>query len=288
VNTQSGGPPPIPSGSGNQIPEKKQTILALVLAGAIVALVFVSLILCLVLWKLGFFGASRTAAEPASSNVQISSRTPGLGTTPVLRIQSKSGNVLAGKDLVIAGSENVLNGDGYLMVSDSPGLTIQGPITVSAWFKARSFDKAMTIASRAQNGPPWSYPFVSWLVRVNTDTVLEGNVGDKRSYADPGWKVPPLLPDRWYHIAMVYDGAAVALFLDGQACQTRVSGNPNFARNINNVPGRQVFIGADQSEAPVGDLFNGMIDDVSIFNEGLSPQEIQGLFRNGAQKHSAQ
>jgi len=256
-------------GSGSVPPKleeyqlKRRMVLFAVALGIIIA---ASVILALLWW--------RTRAIVPSKN--------GL----VLHIQSTDLNVLnRTSQLLIQSAADVYRGDGYLAVSDSAQLRLQGAITVSAWFKARSFEKAMTVAGRAYNGPPWQYPFLSWLIRINTNSVIEGDVGDGRSYSPAGWLLESLQPDRWYHVAMTYDGNMKALFLNGIQQNTLASGSQAYSRAIANLPGKPIIIGADESENPIGDVLDGSIDDVRLFNRALPETEIHTLFKERARKY---
>src|SRR6188508_3423244 len=122
-------PPPLNGHDG----EKRRTLLFVVIAAvAILALVFVTAVLALVLWKAGFF-ASRSPSVVHIENTE--SKSPASSSAPVLHIRSKSLNVLDGKSLVLESTGEVRSEEGYLVISDSETLRLQGPITVSAWFK---------------------------------------------------------------------------------------------------------------------------------------------------------
>jgi hypothetical protein len=142
----------------------------------------------------------------------------------------------------------------------------------------------MTIAGRAQNGPPWHYPFLSWLVRINTESLLEIDVGHAQNYTPSGWNIPPLQPNQWHFVTMTYDGRVKRLYLNGALITSLASGSPNSQPGIHYIPGRAILIGADESEAPVGDRFQGMIDDLRIYDRALSAVEVQGVFQEGARR----
>ncbi|MBC7790386.1 MAG: LamG domain-containing protein, partial [Anaerolineae bacterium] len=198
--------------------------------------------------------------------------------------RSESRNVLDGKPLEVETASAVQQtGNGYLVVRDSRELRITGPLTVSAWFQAAgNMDRGMTIASRALNGPPWTFPFSSWLLRVNDATHLEGSLSDGRTYYPSTWSVS-LEPGQWYHAVLTYDGDRKKMFLNGVMQQRLASGVLN-TPGIGNVPGRSILIGADESESP-GDLFEGAIDDVRVFNRGLPDEEVQSLFAEGSKRY---
>ena len=266
-------PPPLP----DRATDSRQKVLNVILAALIVVFAIVSSILAFVMWKIG-----STAPPPVTERV---SPAPASATAPVLQVQSQRFNILRGEQLVIAGSGavEIRNGD-HLAISDAASLHPPDSITVSAWFNARSYKRPMTVAGRAQNGPPWRYPFLSWLVRINTDSLVEIDVGHEQNYTPSGWNVPPLQPDEWNFVALTYDGRIKKLFLNGSLITSLASGSPNSQGAIRYVPGRFILIGADESEAPVGDRFDGAIDDVRLYDRALSAEEVQGVFQEGKRR----
>jgi hypothetical protein len=257
-----------PTPTRERVSAKNAKLLMLGLAGAILLLIVVAAIVAVVLWRLGFFTSTVGLVLPLQE------------TNLILHVQDKNLNVIEAKSLVTAPPQDVQKGEGYLIIRDSERLRITGAITVSAWFNARSFDKAMAVAGRAQNEAPWRYPFVSWLIRINTVSVIEADVGDGRNYSPSGFVVPELVPGQWHHVAMTYDGATKRLFLNGVA-----SGSQGYAGGIGNTAGRPILIGADESEAPAGDIFDGSIDDIRLFDTALPESDIQSLFQEGARRY---
>lgn len=270
-------PPPLP----RRAPDARQRALHIILIAAVVVLVLVSIVFALVLWKFSFSDRATTQDTPSPERVF----TPTVAADAlVLHVQSSAFNVLRGERLTITGAGNIEVRDGHLAVRDAESLRPQDAITVAAWFNARSYDQPMTVAGRAQNGPPWQYPFLSWLVRINTDSLIEIDVGHSQNYTPSGWNVPPLQPGQWHCVAMTFDGRVKKLFLNGTHITSINSGSPNSQPSIHYTPGRAILIGADESEAPVGDRFQGMIDDVRIYDRALSAEEVQRVFQEGAQR----
>ena len=272
-------PPPLPG----RAPDARQRALHIILIAAIVVLVLVSIVFALVLWKVSFNPRATTQATPPPERVFTS-----LVATDslVLQLQSRTFNILRGENLSVIGSGAVETRDGYLAVRDAASLRVPDALTVSAWCNARSYDQPMTVAGRAQNGPPWQYPFLSWLVRINTDSIIEIDVGHPQSYSPSGWNVPPLQPDQWYFLAMTCDGQTKKLFLNGALITSLATGSPNSQPGVHSTPGRSILIGADESEPPVGDRFHGAIDDVRMYDRALSAEEVQRLFQEGARRLS--
>ena len=78
---------------------------------------------------------------------------------------------------------------------------------------------------------------------------------------------PDVIPvNAWTHLASTYDGANIRLFVNG----TQVAGvAATGSIAVNTLP---VWIGANN---PNGEYFNGVIDEVRIYNRALSVTEIQ-------------
>lgn len=78
----------------------------------------------------------------------------------------------------------------------------------------------------------------------------------------------------WHHVAAVYDGANVTLYVDG-------SSDGSVAKTGNlTTSSRNVRIGARHTTS-MGEYFTGIIDDVRIYNKALSASEIQQIHDNG-------
>ena len=84
---------------------------------------------------------------------------------------------------------------------------------------------------------------------------------------------------QWHHLAGTFDGAQQKLYVDGMLQKARPSWNGDVAPNA-----YDLTIGANRSN-PDGSLgevdasFNGMMDDVMMFNRALSADEVQALFK---------
>jgi len=80
-----------------------------------------------------------------------------------------------------------------------------------------------------------------------------------------GWEV-----DKWHHIALVYDGSDVLVYLDGDLVVRRANApvdNINFQANF-----PQIYLG---TESPTFRYFGGVLDEVRIWNYALSEAQIK-------------
>lgn len=79
----------------------------------------------------------------------------------------------------------------------------------------------------------------------------------------------------WTHVAGVYDGVNVRLYIDG------VGETPTPATGSISTNAFPLTIGANH-ETSAGDLWSGEIDELAIYNRGLSATEIAAIFEAGA------
>jgi hypothetical protein len=84
-------------------------------------------------------------------------------------------------------------------------------------------------------------------------------------------------PGRWQHIAGVYSGDHIRLYVNGEL-RSETEAN---CMTLTQPPDNRLFIGTKAPEAPDGDWWDGHIDEVAIFDVALNKEEIgtvmQGL-----------
>jgi hypothetical protein len=86
--------------------------------------------------------------------------------------------------------------------------------------------------------------------------------------------------ERWHHLVGVFSGGTATVYLDGVAgTQTaNIGGN---LQNAGPAPDR-VLIGGTRSGSVASFNFNGLIDEVAIYNYALPPARIQAHFNAGS------
>ena len=141
-----------------------------------------------------------------------------------------------------------------------------GGVTVAAWINVSQFDRPwQAIVSKGDN---------AWRIQRN-------NEADTLEFACTGLDIPggndygslfgtrAITPGRWHHVAGVYDGSRMSLYVDG------VLDASQQATGIVNTNDVRVQIGANTD---MQDRFwNGMIDEVRLYNYGLDAGAIAGL-----------
>ncbi len=160
------------------------------------------------------------------------------------------------------------DGDGdYVEIGRESNFDIADQITVSAWIKVNQFDKEWQ-AVIAKGDSAWR------IQRNQNNNSLE--------FACSGLKIPSGAPwgnlygeknvndGQWHHIAGVYDGSKMYLYVDG----TVDTSQPASGRiNTNDQP---VYIGENSENT--GRYWEGLIDDVRIYNYALSEDEITEIY----------
>lgn len=178
------------------------------------------------------------------------------------------------------GQALTLNGSNqFATVTDATAVRV-GPtnLTISGWFKSNGFAAQQTVISKGQNGPPWSSPFLSYMIRVNSATAIEFDVGTSATYSAYAQNLPAgnsLQTGKWYMATMTWDGSTVRSYLNGQVLGTKAFTSTGLV----NYTSKPTIIGADFGASPTTSNFNGQLDDIRMWNRTLSAAEILQLYR---------
>jgi hypothetical protein len=172
--------------------------------------------------------------------------------------------------------------DGRIEIPDSPLLHFgTADLTVDAWIKAPPGTGVRGIIGKEQQ----NYPFPSIILRIN-EGILEfavtdcgtgfcGWYGSRRPVQSP-FRVDD---DVFHHVAGVRHSSGYELYVDGQLVATL----SETARDSDNT--MPLFIGI-QAISTIDDSiifpFQGIVDEVEIFDRALGSSEIQALFEAGS------
>jgi tetratricopeptide (TPR) repeat protein len=159
------------------------------------------------------------------------------------------------------------DGDGdYVNLGKNSIFNITGQITVSAWIKVNAFNYDYT-AIITKGDSAW---------RLQRDAAT-----DHLEFACTGLDVPNMQwsnvlgtvnvnDNQWHHAVGVYDGEMLYLYVDGEL---DASSKATGTININDYP---VYMceNAEQTDR----FWNGLIDDVRVYNYALSIDDIKGFY----------
>ena len=143
--------------------------------------------------------------------------------------------------------------DDYVNCGNDSSFEITGPITLCAWIKGTL-------------GASWTN-----IIGKGLDWQLSRGIGNEAAFfcMGPGFILGStnINDNQWHHVVAMYDMTRLYLYVDGEPdASTDASGSLN-------VSDSNVYIGGSPSAS-----FNGLIDDVCIYDRALSVDEIEILY----------
>ena len=161
----------------------------------------------------------------------------------------------------VLGGALEFSGDDYVDCGNDASLVIRDTITVACWIKVASFTRT------------WET-----IVAMGDDSYRIGrgpSDGDAMHFGCNGTTggnfngVGVVTTDTWHHVAGVYDGANMYIYVDGIEDNRIASTGQIDASSYN------LYIG--ENPQATGRQLGGVVDDVRIYSRPLSPEEIAGL-----------
>ncbi len=188
-----------------------------------------------------------------------------------------SGEIVGASESVTGKFGAALSLDGandYVLVPDSPDLDtdLNDGFTMVAWVRGEYINDWHGVLTKAED---WDNT-MSYLVQRDRDSASfnaglfpAGNAGGAL------WLASTVAPESevWYHLAVRYDGAEVAYFVDGE--MTASAGHGEGIQDN----GSPLVIGGNYPNA--SQLFPGLIDDVGIFSTALEEEDIRAIIQVG-------
>lgn len=166
--------------------------------------------------------------------------------------------------------------DDYVQVANSSSIGITGDITISAWIKRNVFNDYGGIMSKSDGSSRWDFEFF-----MCGDSQCGGS-NTLGFYTDsPGgntFSSGQITDSNWHHVVVTRNTSTLTFYIDGVSAGT---GTVSGAFNNNNDP---IRIGTDgPAWNPIAE-FNGSMDEVRLYNRGLSVSEVKKLYETGLVK----
>src|SRR5574337_6657 len=155
----------------------------------------------------------------------------------------------------------------YLYITDASqvGLDITGAITISVWVKPSNTGSTKTYIGKHAASPDFGYA-----VYQNTSNKFGFLVSGNGTSSTSVISNTTLATGTWYHIAAVYDGVDLRIYVNGLLDCTPVAYTAGI---YNNAAG--LYIGANS----VPNAYtNAVIDDAAVWSRALSDSEIYDVF----------
>ncbi len=212
---------------------------------------------------------------PTPTNVPSPTPTTGAGTqVAAFSFNENSGTTVA--DNSGKGNNGTINGatwttgkygsalsfngtSNYVTVNDSNTLDLTNAMTLEAWIKPTTLNgwNSILLKEQADN--------LSYAMYANTDgNVPSGEIFS--TYNDYVRSPSPVSVNNWTHIASTYNGTTLKIYINGtEVASKNTNGLIKTSNNALRIGGNSIW----------GEYFNGVIDEIRIYNKVLSATEIQ-------------
>ena len=157
--------------------------------------------------------------------------------------------------------------DDYVDLGNDERLKPQ-QFAVVAWFNTREVGDWGHIF---QSGNNWN-DIAGILIRVHQDGFLQTCMATGPGNTASWCNGPALSTEKWYHVALTFDGITLTLYLDGEKVTSAAGVKVFYDEHL-------VRIGAQPN--PLWSWFDGFIDEVAYFNEALKQEDIQLIMNDG-------
>jgi prepilin-type N-terminal cleavage/methylation domain-containing protein len=177
-----------------------------------------------------------------------------------------------GKSISFNGSTN------YIAVPNSVSLSLNSSLTLSAWVKRNSLTSfSYTIISKGSlNGGSTNVSYGLFLAGTNN---YSGRISNNGSTITGITSSGVYNDTNWHLVTLVYNSSlqTLNLYIDGVQAATPLTGVTSslFTNNTNFTVGSMILSGAPSW------FWNGLIDDVRVYNRPLSAVEIGMLYNSG-------
>ncbi|TAL48239.1 LamG domain-containing protein, partial [archaeon] len=211
-------------------------------------------------WKFGEVSGTTTNDSSGNANSgTLGNATGGAQPTWITNSSCKFGSCL--------------NFDGiysFVNISNSPSLSVTDALTISAWIRTNDAVNSNTERIVQKGGGTSMYDF--FIQETNKlRTILTLDTGQANIFGNTA-----LSANTWYHVVTTFSNATglLKIYINGiEDVSTTVSGK--ITTNTN-----PLIIGAFRGLPTDLQKFNGIIDDVRIYNRALSADEIKRLYQS--------
>ena len=162
---------------------------------------------------------------------------------------------------------------GYIEVPSSPSISPTGPFSVAGWVRyTRLYNDISGSVILAKGQDVYEAP-VDYTLSVSHLRKLRPHV-----MVPAGWTYfdceTTLEPDTWYHVAMVYDGANLKGYVNGELDGSQPARGPVQATDESFKIGAYAPVNGGQTKA----FWTGQIDELTLYNRALSDSEIKDIY----------
>jgi hypothetical protein len=140
-----------------------------------------------------------------------------------------------------------------------------GALTISFWLNAKTINKTMRIITHN-----WDNSQSTFSTHIDQKSLIYGYIGgvtkDVNNIQYHVWSQNVINSNQWYFISCTFSDKSNKIYVNGNLINSITTTNLKSAINT-------LFFGGDSSWP-----FNGILDDIAIYNRALTQQEITALY----------
>jgi len=245
-------------------------------------------------WQDTLFGGEKVESsenvEAVDGNVQL--KQSGIDSSAVAMWHFDEGSGTTAYDETDNDNDGTINGatwttgkygkalsfdgvDDYISILPDPSLTVPNKMTIGAWVKPIGLGGYQAIMTRnfGAGGPGGSHYGFRF-----QGTTLDGGISDT-DYRFWVAGMGSFSNGNWYHIILTFDESKnhYEIYSNGNT----LSSGPLTPISYNEITGN-LNIGRDNRNM---DYFNGIIDEVTIYDRALSALEVKDIYENGTNRN---
>jgi hypothetical protein len=157
-------------------------------------------------------------------------------------------------------------------VASSTSLNLTNSLSLEAWVYLTAFSENDGVAIAGKDDPYAVRQYLLGLGKIFGQWVFRSHVGvvNEFRYFDGSTSVRS---NTWYHVAMTYDGSSLKLYVNGKLDGSAAVSGPVLTSD------QPLVIGG---ESPGPWNFQGLIDEVSLYDRALSETEVRAIYGAGS------
>jgi hypothetical protein len=220
------------------------------------------------LWLLEETSGTRYDSSPNDSNDLTDNNTVGYST------DSQEGS----------NSADFENGQSeYLSIADASqtGLDITGDLSIVAWIKPESFPVTIHTIVAKYTADTGKRGYLFYTRDWGSGEKLSATLSDDGTTQNIAKGATTLSAGTWYHVAVVYDGTDIRLYVDGSLDSNGADNPKTYSGGIYDTG--EDFVLGSESDASTNWHWDGLMDEVAVFDRALSASEVSDIYDNGIQ-----
>jgi hypothetical protein len=194
---------------------------------------------------------------------------PTVGT--VIGALTGAANFVSGG--IDGGAVNISSSGGGL-VNFGQNLFPTGPFSVQIWVETTDAAKAIPVSYHT------STVVAGYIIGINDIGdgcgAASGSASFYVAYPCSGSSSIKVIDGKWHQLVGVYNGNKSSIYVDGQLESSSSGGNP-----LNTPPSTTDFLlGGYMVGTTPTNSYNGLVSDLQIYNNALSPSDVLGLYNS--------